>query len=139
MIRLGVVGYGSRISGMVSGPFRSVEPDLRVVGVVDPDEAGVRQRLAEVDREDVVFYESLESMVRKAAPDALAIGTRCNLHQPTRSRRRPSICPLSWRNPWLSPRGRPPCLAARVSAEKGRFATVRQLRSSRTQTPTSGG
>ena len=80
MIRLGVVGYGSRISGMVSGPFRSVEPDLRVVGVVDPDEAGVRQRLAEIDREDVVFYESLESMVRKAAPDALAIGTRCTLH-----------------------------------------------------------
>ena len=31
------------------------------------------------------------------------------------------------------------CLAARESAEKGRFATVRQLRSSRTQTPTSGG
>ena len=37
MTRLGIVGYGGRIHGMVTGPFRQVDPDLRVVAVVDPD------------------------------------------------------------------------------------------------------
>jgi len=81
MIRLGVVGYGSRVSGMIRWAFREVEPDLRVVGIVDPDEQAARARLADCDK-DVVFYHSLDEMVSKAKPDALAIGTRCNLHTP---------------------------------------------------------
>ena len=66
MLRLGVIGYGGRINGMIQGPFRQEEPDLRVVGVVDPDEVGVRPRLAECDRRDAVFYDSVEQMVRQA-------------------------------------------------------------------------
>ena len=82
MIRLGVIGCGSRISGMISGPFREVEPDIRVVGVVDPDEENARSRLAECDRKDVVFYPDPAAMIKGAKLDALAIGTRCNLHAP---------------------------------------------------------
>jgi predicted dehydrogenase len=62
--------------------LRGVEPDLRVVGVVDPNEQGARSRLAECDQQDVVFYKNLPEMVRKGKLDALAIGTRCNLHAP---------------------------------------------------------
>ena len=80
LTRIGVVGYGSRIHGMICGPFRQIDPDLRVVAVVDPDESGARDRLAECDRDDVVFYESVESMMRAADLDAVAVGTRCNLH-----------------------------------------------------------
>lgn len=79
MTRLGVVGYGGRIHGMVTGPFRQVDPDLRVVAVVDPDESRVRERLADCD-DDVVFYESIDAMMRGTALDAVAVGTRCNLH-----------------------------------------------------------
>jgi len=82
MIRLGVVGYGSRIDGVIQHNLRKVDPDVRVVGVVDPDEEGVRRRLAESDRADVAFYADLDSMVRRGKLDALAIGTRCNLHTP---------------------------------------------------------
>ena len=82
MIRLGIAGYGGRMHGLVDSVFRVIDPDLRVVGVVDPDESGVRARLAECDREDVVFYDSMGAMVREAKLDALAIGTRCNLHTP---------------------------------------------------------
>ncbi len=82
MIRLGVVGHGRRISGMIKHEFRAVEPDLRVVGIVDPDEPGARSRLAECDQPDVAFYKSLDEMVRRANLDALAIGTRCHLHAP---------------------------------------------------------
>ena len=81
MVRLGVVGFGNRISGMIDHPMREVEPDLRVAGIVDPDEAGARRRLADCDR-DAIFYRSLDEMVTRARPDALAIGTRCDLHTP---------------------------------------------------------
>ncbi|MFP6591760.1 MAG: Gfo/Idh/MocA family oxidoreductase, partial [Candidatus Latescibacterota bacterium] len=79
MTRLGIVGYGGRIHGMVTGPFRQVDPDLRVVAVVDPDEPRVRERLADCD-DDVVFYESIGAMMRGTDLDAVAVGTRCNLH-----------------------------------------------------------
>jgi len=82
MIRLGVIGYGHRIHNVIDSCLRQVEPDLRVVGIVDPDQAGVRSRLAPCDQQDARFYDSLDELVRSARPDALAIGTRCNLHAP---------------------------------------------------------
>ncbi|MBN2301165.1 MAG: Gfo/Idh/MocA family oxidoreductase [Lentisphaerae bacterium] len=82
MIRIGVAGFGRRISSVINHVLRDVDPDIRVVGIVDPDEKGARSRLAECDAKDAVFYNSLDTMVRKAKLDALAIGTRCNLHTP---------------------------------------------------------
>lgn len=82
MIRLGVIGHGGRISSVIKHCLREVEPDIRVVGIVDPDEKGARSRLDDCDREDVVFYKNLKDMVKKGKLDALAIGTRCNLHAP---------------------------------------------------------
>lgn len=82
MIKLGVVGFGSRISGVINHVLRPLAPELRVVGAVDPDREGARSRMAECDRDKAVFFDSLDAMVRKTAPDALAIGTRCNLHAP---------------------------------------------------------
>ena len=80
MIRLGVIGYGGRIHGMISGPFRALEPDLRVVAVIDPDEEGARARLAPEDQDDVRFFDDIDTMMRTAELDAVAVGTRCNLH-----------------------------------------------------------
>lgn len=79
MIRFGVVGLGSRISYVINYPMREVDPEVRVVAVVDPDERGARGRLAEQDRE-AVFYGTLEEMMREGRLDAILIGTRCNLH-----------------------------------------------------------
>ena len=47
-IRLGVVGYGGRIGGVIREPLRgaypsSIQPDIRIVGIVDPDEDGARR------------------------------------------------------------------------------------------------
>lgn len=82
MIKMGVIGHGGRISGVIKHCLREVEPDIRVVGIVDPDEAGARARLTESDREGVAFYKDAKSLIEKGKPDALAIGTRCNLHAP---------------------------------------------------------
>ncbi len=81
-MRLGVVGHGNRISNMIRHAIRPVWPEARVAGIVDPDEEGARSRLDECDRDAVVFYPTLEEMVKKANLDALLIGTRCNLHTP---------------------------------------------------------
>ena len=82
MIRLGVIGYGSRISDVIKSCLREVEPNIRVVGIVDPDEDGALSRLAECDQKDVVFYKDIKEMISKEKFDALVIGTRCNLHAP---------------------------------------------------------
>ncbi len=78
-IRLGVIGFGRRISGVIN-VFKQVAPELKVAALVDPNEEAARSRLSESDRSDIVFYPSLDAMVRKARLNALAIGTRCDLH-----------------------------------------------------------
>jgi predicted dehydrogenase len=82
MTRLGVMGYGARINAVIRECFRKVDPELRVVGIVDPDEAGARSRLDACDQADVKFYPTLKALMKGAKPDALAIGTRCHLHAP---------------------------------------------------------
>jgi predicted dehydrogenase len=81
MIRLGLIGIGQRLAHMVTC-FQASDPSLRIVGVVDPDREGALSRLPEADRAHVRFFNSLDEMLREARPDALAIGTRCNLHAP---------------------------------------------------------
>jgi len=81
-MRLGVVGHGNRVSHVIRYPIREVYPEARVVAIVDPDEPGARERLGEEDRKDVIFYSSLDEMVKGAKLDGLMIGTRCDLHTP---------------------------------------------------------
>jgi len=82
IMRLGIIGFGSRISGMVNGVMRPMAPELRVVGIIDPNEKAARQRLDECDRSQVVFYKQFPEMIARAKPDALAIGTLCPWHAP---------------------------------------------------------
>jgi predicted dehydrogenase len=82
MIRIGVIGHGHRISGFIKHNLRKVDPEVRVVGIVDPNEEKARSFLDECDKKDVVFYKDLDTMAREGKIDCLAIGTRCNLHTP---------------------------------------------------------
>lgn len=79
MIKLGVIGFGSRISGIVK-TLVAHDPEFHVTGVVDPDESSARARLPEADRTEAKFYPSLSTLVKRGQPDALLIGTRCDLH-----------------------------------------------------------
>ena len=79
MIKLGVIGLGNRISNIVRA-LASHDPEFHVTGVVDPNESGARSRLPEADRDEAKFYSSLGSLVQRGRPDALLIGTRCDLH-----------------------------------------------------------
>jgi predicted dehydrogenase len=80
MIKLGVIGHGGRVSSFIRNCLRpESREEVRVAGIVDPDEAGARSRLDEQDR-DVRFYPNLDDLVRRGGVDALMVGTRCNLH-----------------------------------------------------------
>jgi predicted dehydrogenase len=79
MLKIGVIGYGNRINGIIRC-LRDIEPELQLAGIVDPDEAGVRNRLFECDKKNARFFKDIREMVKAGKPDALAIGTRCNLH-----------------------------------------------------------
>jgi predicted dehydrogenase len=85
VIRLGIIGNGHRMACLMGDAMRAAEPEFRVVGVVDPAEAFIRQRLKDwgcEDQKDVPFYPDLKTLVRKAKPDGLLIGTGCQLHTP---------------------------------------------------------
>ena len=81
MIRLGIIGFGTRMARMLSC-FQAAAPDLRVVGIVDPSPQAALERLPEEQRDGLQFFDSLEELLSVARPDALAIGTRCDLHTP---------------------------------------------------------
>ncbi len=80
-MKLGIIGYGSRIHGMV-GIFREVSPDLQIVAILDPDREKVLGQLAPQDRETARFAADIQPFLQTPGLDAVAIGTRCNLHAP---------------------------------------------------------
>jgi len=80
MIRLRAVGYGKRAHAFIAHALRPEAWDgVRVVAVLDPDERGARARLDPEDRE-ASFFDTVDAMMRQARPDAVLVGTRCNLH-----------------------------------------------------------
>jgi predicted dehydrogenase len=79
-MKLGVVGLGARMSHILNNGMRPHEAGLRVVGLVEPEEDRAREHLTEDERRQAVFCRTLEELVEKTEPDALAIGTRCHMH-----------------------------------------------------------
>ena len=79
MIRLGIVGLGKRLASVLAH-LQAAAPDLVVAGVVDPDPRAVRERLPAARAAELRFFDTVEELLRAGKPDALAIGTRCDLH-----------------------------------------------------------
>lgn len=79
MIRLGLIGLGQRLAHML-GCFQASDPTLQVAGVVDPNPAAALQRLPAEKRAGIRFFSTLNELLREGRPDALAVGTRCDLH-----------------------------------------------------------
>ncbi|MFH0965176.1 MAG: Gfo/Idh/MocA family oxidoreductase [Planctomycetota bacterium] len=79
MLRMGVIGYGSRISGIVQmiGEFKA---DTRLVAVADPQKGKVADRLRKQGFADVRLYDDADEMLEKETLEGVLIGTRCSLH-----------------------------------------------------------
>lgn len=62
------------------GCFQASDPSLVVAGIVDPDPAAALERIPADRRAGIRFYDTLAELLREGRPDALAVGTRCDLH-----------------------------------------------------------
>ncbi|WP_314591600.1 Gfo/Idh/MocA family oxidoreductase [Paenibacillus terrigena] len=78
-MKLGVIGYGSRISYVIS---EMIHQDARcqIAAIVDVRKDEIRTALAEQGNTDVRFYDTAEAMLESEALDGVVIGTRCSLH-----------------------------------------------------------
>lgn len=77
-MKLGVIGYGSRISGIIR-KIGALDPDCKIKAAVDirQDELSKLPELA-----GVAWYASADEMLDQGELDGVLIGTRCSLHTP---------------------------------------------------------
>ena len=77
MLKMGVIGYGSRVGHVIDGLIREV-PECKITAVCDiRGKAAIEGRLG---AEDMVLYDTPEQMLEEANLDGVLIGTRCSLH-----------------------------------------------------------
>ncbi|MBR6633523.1 MAG: Gfo/Idh/MocA family oxidoreductase [Clostridia bacterium] len=79
MLKIGVIGYGIRISSIVKELVETGE--VQLVAVADIDVLGVKKRFQDFEPlKDATFYSDAEEMLKKERLDGVCIGTRCSLH-----------------------------------------------------------
>ena len=80
--RIAFIGYGLRSETMLSA-FRTLDADIEVAAICDPDQEAVRAR-TEGDPlfAGTAFYTDVTKMLDEAKADGIFIGTRCSLHTP---------------------------------------------------------
>lgn len=80
-MKLGVIGFGKRFSGIWRN-FQTGDPDHSIAGVVDPDPKLQRAHITDEERASLRRFGSMDALIRQGRPDALYIGTRCDMHTP---------------------------------------------------------
>ncbi|MCJ8011526.1 Gfo/Idh/MocA family oxidoreductase [Paenibacillus sp. KQZ6P-2] len=78
-MRIGVIGYGNRISGVIKH-VQKQRSDCHVAAVVDVNPE--KKQKAVQDNGDVRTFETPEDMLNGMQLDGIMIGTRCSLHTP---------------------------------------------------------
>lgn len=79
MKNLVVIGLGQRIQWLL-GQLERFDADIRLVGAVDPRKDDILKRDKDNRLSDITWYDDVDSMLDQAEPDAVMIGTTCNLH-----------------------------------------------------------
>lgn len=80
-MRMGVIGYGFRISNVID---IILEFDLgaQITAIVDINQKDAKKRLEEkgIDSKAITFYENEDEMLSQEKLDGVLIGTRCGAH-----------------------------------------------------------
>lgn len=80
MKKIGFIGYGLRAETMMRA-FATIEADMEVAAIADPDRAQAEKRIAGNPRcAQARWYESGAEMLKVETLDGVFIGTRCSLH-----------------------------------------------------------
>ena len=79
MLRLGVIGYGGRIRGIING-LRAFGEEFSIAAIADPRGPQLKEELEEL--KDTAVYGDADAMLDGEELDGALIGTRCSLHTP---------------------------------------------------------
>lgn len=80
-MKIGIIGYGGRISGMVDAILK-FDLGVEIAAIADLNIDKVKQTLEQkgIAAKDISFYEDADEMLDKEKLDGVLIGTRCSLH-----------------------------------------------------------
>lgn len=95
-MKLGIIGFGNRITHMVKEILKQ-RPGAEVVGIVDPRDIPDEQIAFLGKRPEVCA--SAEELITRLRPDGILIGTRCSLHAGYAAEVLPSGIPLFLEKP----------------------------------------
>ncbi len=81
MLKLGVIGYGGRIQGVLD-IVNSRQAGTQLVAITDVRNEEIRQQMAAQGRDPtaVHFYTDPDQMLDQESLDGVLVGTRCSLH-----------------------------------------------------------
>ncbi len=84
MIKLGVIGYGGRIQGILK-MIASLKADTRLVAITDVRNDAIKAQMRAQgsqgeDHDQVHFYTDADQMLETEPLDGVLVGTRCSLH-----------------------------------------------------------
>ena len=81
MIRIGVIGYGGRMHGVVN-LMQRLNAGTEVVAITDVRNDEIRQQMKAQDKDPskVAFYDDPDRMLDTEKLDGVMVGTRCSLH-----------------------------------------------------------
>ncbi|UQZ82593.1 Putative oxidoreductase YteT precursor [Paenibacillus konkukensis] len=97
-MNIGVIGYGTRIKGVIQNELKKLDPHLQIAGLVDPDPAK-HEEARQAGSEQVRIFETPEAMLADMNLDGIIIGTRCSLHTSMALKVLPSGLPLFLEKP----------------------------------------
>ncbi len=80
-LRVGVIGYGGRISGVIKSCIRALDDTVKVAAITDIRNDEIRRQLG-AEAEGITFYDDADRMLDSERLDGVLIGTRCTLHTP---------------------------------------------------------
>ncbi len=81
MLKLGVIGYGRRIQGVLK-IIASLKAETRVTAITDVRNDEIKRQMAEQGDHpsEVHFYTDADEMLDQEQLDGVLVGTRCSLH-----------------------------------------------------------
>lgn len=81
MIRIGVIGYGARIQGVI-GLIKRLGHPISITAITDPRFEQIKREMEGrgENADSIAFYEDADVMLDEQEFDGVMVGTRCSLH-----------------------------------------------------------
>jgi len=97
MLKLGIIGYGGRIRGVL-GSMRTLGEPLRVAAIADPRHEAIRAEMG-AEAHGIRFHADAAALLAEGGLDGVMIGTRCSSHARLASLVAPTGLPLFLEKP----------------------------------------